>query len=83
MGFWTDVTILVPKVTFKKLEDLVEEVFYLECDERLGVDGRRELAEQLAARVLDEYVTEYFGESTKAAAQMFRSRKHGRTMLLP
>lgn len=82
MGFWTDVIIAVPKVTFRKLEDLAEEIYFLESDEELDNRGRKELAEQLAQKVLNEYVTEYFGESTKAAAEMFRNRK-GRTMLSP
>jgi hypothetical protein len=83
MGWWSDVVISVPKVTFRKLEDLVEEVYYLEADEELDKHSRRDLAEQLAQRVLEQYVQEYFGEATKAAAEMFRSRHRGRTMLLP
>lgn len=82
MGFWSDVVISVPKVTFRKLEDLVEEVYYLEAYEELDGRGRKELAEKLAVRVIEQYVTEHFGESTKAAAEMFRHRK-GRIMLSP
>jgi hypothetical protein len=83
VGWWTDVVISVPKVTFRKLEDLVEEVYYLEADEELDKHSRRDLAEQLARHVLDQYVREYFGDSTKAAAEMFRNRYRGWTMLLP
>jgi hypothetical protein len=83
MGFWSDVVISVPKVTFRKLEDMVEELHYFDNDEELDSRGRKELAEQLAQKVLAEYVDEYFGESVKAAAQMFRNRSKGRTMLSP
>lgn len=72
----------VPKATFRKLDDLVEEVYYLETDKELDGRGRKELAEKLAVRVIEQYLTEYFGESTKAAVEMFRSRI-GRTMLSP
>jgi hypothetical protein len=80
VGFWSDVVISVPKVTFRKLEDLVEEVYYLEADEELDGLGRKELAEKLAVSVIEQYVTDYFGESAKAAAEMFRHRKE-RNML--
>lgn len=80
MGFWSDVVISVPKVTFRKLEDLAEEVYYLETEEELDRRGRKELAEKLVQKVLAEYVDEYFGESAKAAAQMFRNRQE-RNML--
>jgi hypothetical protein len=80
MGFWSDVVISVPKVTFRKLEDLAEEVYYLETEEELDRRGRKELAEKLVQKVLAEYVDEYFGECAKAAAQMFRNRQE-RNML--
>lgn len=80
---WLDPIIAVPRITFKKLEELVEEVYFLETDEELDGRSRKELAEKLAQRVLNEYVVEYFGESTKVAAQMFRNRSQGRTTSLP
>jgi hypothetical protein len=83
MGFWTDVVISVPKVTFRKLKDLVEELYYFESGEELDGRCRKELAEKLAVRVIEQYVAEYFSACTRAAAEMFRSRSKGGTMLSP
>jgi len=79
---WLDPIIEVPRVTFQKLEDLVEEVYFLEEDEELDSSSRKELAEKLAQRVLNEYVVEYFGASTKAAAVMFKNRRRERDRYL-
>lgn len=82
MGFWTEKVIGVPRLTFKKLEDLVDEVYFLEADEEIDRSSRSEMAEKLAVRVLTDYVHEYFEESTKAAAQMFRNRRRERDRYL-
>jgi len=71
-----DPIIAVPRVTFRKLEQLVEDVVYLEDDEEVDGSTRRELAEQLATRILTEYVREHFEEQSQAVAQdMVRRRR--------
>lgn len=76
MSFWTDAIISVPRVVFRKLEDLVEDVVYLETDEEIDHRTRKELAEQLAVRIVTEYVREQFEEQHRTVAQdMVNKRK--------
>ncbi|MCL6443648.1 MAG: hypothetical protein K6T83_09365 [Alicyclobacillus sp.] len=74
MGFF-DPAIDVPKVIFRKFEQLVEEVAYIEAGREVDAQERRDLAKQLCVRVLEEYVDQHFRESTRSAAEMFLNRK--------
>jgi len=71
-----DPIITVPRITFRKLEQLVEDVVYLEDDEEVDHSTRRELAEKLAVTIITEYVREQFEVQSQAVAQdMVRRRK--------
>jgi len=71
-----DPIISVPRITFRKLEQLVEDVVYLEDDEEVDHSTRREMAEKLAVTIITEYVREQFEEQSQAVAQdMVRRRK--------
>ncbi|KPV42038.1 hypothetical protein [Alicyclobacillus ferrooxydans] len=82
MSWWNEAVIGVPRVTWKKIEDLVDEVYYMEQGDELESHERRDLAERLAVHILEEYVQQYFGESAKVAAEMFRQRRRERQKFL-
>ena len=81
MGWWSDELVAVPKVTFRRIVMMVEEIAYLEEGEELQGDALRTLAERLAVSILDEYVRGHFHESTHAAAKMMVERHKQRTLL--
>lgn len=81
MSFWTDSVISVPRVTFRKLEELVEEVVYMEAGDEMGSRDRKTMAEELAVNVLNQYVDQYFGEGARSAAEMFLNRKRQQRLL--
>ncbi|WDL96968.1 hypothetical protein [Alicyclobacillus sp. ALC3] len=72
---WRDPAVDVPRVTYRRLQMLVEEVSYLADGEGLASWELREQVEQLIGRILDEYVRQHFEESTKAAAQLLTARR--------
>lgn len=71
MGWWSDELITVPKVTFRRLVLIVEEVESVSGEDVFPGLGPREKAGQLAARILEEYVRQHFRDSTRQVAEMF------------
>lgn len=70
MGWWSDELIAVPKVTFRRLLLIVEEVESISGEDVFPGLGSREKTGLLAARILEEYVRQHFGDSTKQVAEM-------------
>lgn len=72
---WRDPAVDVPRVTYRRLQMLVEEVVYFERDDAIATWEIREQVEQLIGRILDEYVRQHFEESTRAAAELLTGRR--------
>ncbi|WDL97781.1 hypothetical protein [Alicyclobacillus sp. ALC3] len=72
---WRDPAVDVPRVTYRRLQMLVEEVMYFERENALASWELREQVEQLIGHILDEYVRQHFEESTKVAAQLLTARR--------
>ncbi|MCL6453534.1 MAG: hypothetical protein K6T78_07890 [Alicyclobacillus sp.] len=69
----------VPRITWRKLEQLVEDVVYLEDGEAMRSWELHELTEQLARSILTEYVREQFDAQVEAVAKdMVRRRRDRR-----
>lgn len=72
---WLDPAISVPRVTYRRLAALAEEIEYLESGDELETWEQRDRVEELITNILDEYVRQHFEESTKTAAKMLNMRR--------
>jgi hypothetical protein len=75
VSWWDEVIIGVPKVTWRKLEQLVEEVVYLEIGESVSRQSRYDFAQQLAVKVLTEYVQERYDDAIRSVAEDFKRKR--------
>ena len=70
--------VTIPKPTWRRVQMLVSEIAYMQEEEEvsgLELDG---LTEKFIQRIVDEYVRQYFEESTRAAATVVLKRRKAR-----
>jgi hypothetical protein len=70
-----DPVVTISKPTWKRIEMLVEELAFMQGYGELNGFQRERQAEDFIRSIVDEYISQYFKESTRSAAELVHQRR--------
>jgi hypothetical protein len=70
-----DPVVTIPKPIWGRIEMLVKELAYMRNDDELNGFQLERSCEEFVRRIVDEYIRQYFEESTRAAAELVHKRR--------